>query len=95
MTFLATANMCPIAPWTSWDRQKAPWTICVSLKKRNYNYVDKTERKLTASVCCRHVGVCCPDDIVLSNLAGSNILMDLPAGGQDYDEANGDSTTGW
>ncbi|XP_025836997.1 uncharacterized protein LOC112906651 [Agrilus planipennis] len=32
------------------------------------------------------VGVCCPDDILLSNIVGSRIIMDLPAGGEDYDE---------
>lgn len=34
----------------------------------------------------RHVGVCCPDDIILSGLPGSLLIMDLPAGGLDYDE---------
>jgi hypothetical protein len=40
----------------------------------------------------RHVGVCCPDDIALSGLAGSQIISDLPGGGDDYDEK--DNTTG-
>jgi hypothetical protein len=39
-----------------------------------------------------HVGVCCPDDIALSGLAGSQIISDLPGGGDDYDEK--DNTTG-
>ncbi|KAF5272831.1 hypothetical protein FQR65_LT00427 [Abscondita terminalis] len=33
-----------------------------------------------------HIGVCCPDDILLSKLTGSRILMDLPAGGLDYED---------
>lgn len=36
---------------------------------------------------CRHVGVCCPDDIALSGLTGSALVMDLPAGGFDYEES--------
>lgn len=36
---------------------------------------------------CRHVGVCCPDDIALSGLTGSMLVMDLPAGGLDYEES--------
>ncbi|XP_018566664.1 trypsin-1-like isoform X2 [Anoplophora glabripennis] len=32
------------------------------------------------------VGVCCPDDLVSSGAAGSHIVMDLPAGGYDYDD---------
>lgn len=35
----------------------------------------------------RHVGVCCPDDIALNGLTGSRLVMDLPAGGLDYEES--------
>lgn len=42
----------------------------------------------------RHVGVCCPDDIVVSSLTGSRIVMDLPAGGHDYDDEENSSTLG-
>lgn len=38
------------------------------------------------------MGVCCPDDIALSGLAGSQIILDLPGGGEDYDI--NDNTTG-
>lgn len=38
------------------------------------------------------MGVCCPDDIALSGLAGSQIILDLPGGGEDYE--NNDNTTG-
>ncbi|XP_060537122.1 trypsin-1-like isoform X2 [Cylas formicarius] len=37
------------------------------------------------------VGVCCPDDIALSGVIGSQLIMDLPAGGEDYD-ATDDNT---
>lgn len=40
----------------------------------------------------RHVGVCCPDDIALSGLAGSQIILDLPGGGTDYED--NENTTG-
>lgn len=39
----------------------------------------------------RHVGVCCPDDIALSGYEGSQIIQDLPGGGDDYENEN---TTG-
>ncbi|KAJ8923627.1 hypothetical protein NQ315_010206 [Exocentrus adspersus] len=32
------------------------------------------------------VGVCCPDDIASSGTTGSQLVMDLPAGGYDYDD---------
>lgn len=38
------------------------------------------------------MGVCCPDDIALSGLAGSQIILDLPGGGEDYED--NDNTTG-
>ncbi|XP_066155510.1 chymotrypsin-like protease CTRL-1 [Euwallacea fornicatus] len=38
------------------------------------------------------VGVCCPDDVVLSGIIGSQLIMDLPAGGEDYEE--NDNITG-
>ncbi|XP_030746277.1 trypsin-like [Sitophilus oryzae] len=31
------------------------------------------------------VGVCCPDDVALGGMIGSQLIMDLPAGGEDYD----------
>ncbi|KAF7268537.1 hypothetical protein GWI33_018409 [Rhynchophorus ferrugineus] len=34
------------------------------------------------------VGVCCPDDIALKGSIGSQLIMDLPAGGEDYDETD-------
>lgn len=34
----------------------------------------------------RFVGVCCPDDIASPGAAGSVIVLDLPAGGYDYDD---------
>ncbi|VEN53482.1 unnamed protein product [Callosobruchus maculatus] len=40
----------------------------------------------------RFVGVCCPDDITSSNLVGSQLIMDLPAGGYDYED--NENTTG-
>ncbi|CAH0562273.1 unnamed protein product [Brassicogethes aeneus] len=39
-----------------------------------------------------HVGVCCPDDIAVNSYAGSQIIMNLPAGGNDYDKD--DNVTG-
>ncbi|XP_017779863.1 PREDICTED: uncharacterized protein LOC108565091 [Nicrophorus vespilloides] len=33
-----------------------------------------------------HVGVCCPDDILLQSLTGAQLIMDLPAGGEEYDD---------
>lgn len=38
-----------------------------------------------------HVGVCCPDDIAQSGYEGSQIIQDLPGGGEDYENEN---TTG-
>ncbi|XP_044765471.1 trypsin-1-like [Coccinella septempunctata] len=38
-----------------------------------------------------HVGVCCPDDIALKGYEGSQIIQDLPGGGDDYENEN---TTG-
>ncbi|XP_072402482.1 venom protease-like [Diabrotica undecimpunctata] len=38
------------------------------------------------------VGVCCPDDIASAGVVGSQLIIDLPAGGDDYDE--GDKYTG-
>ncbi|CAG9759819.1 unnamed protein product [Ceutorhynchus assimilis] len=35
-----------------------------------------------------YVGVCCPDDVALSGMIGSQLVMDLPAGGEDYDLKN-------
>ncbi|KAJ8942494.1 hypothetical protein NQ318_017790 [Aromia moschata] len=32
------------------------------------------------------VGVCCPDDIASANMAGSHLIMDLPAGVYDYED---------
>ncbi|KAK4871778.1 hypothetical protein RN001_015902 [Aquatica leii] len=40
-----------------------------------------------------HIGVCCPDDILVSKLTGSRILLDLPAGGLDYDDDEQISST--
>ncbi|XP_019765267.2 trypsin-1 [Dendroctonus ponderosae] len=34
------------------------------------------------------VGVCCPDDVALSGMVGSQLIMDLPAGGDDYGDQN-------
>ncbi|XP_056646082.1 trypsin-1-like [Diorhabda sublineata] len=36
----------------------------------------------------RFVGVCCPDDITSSAVSGSQLIIDLPAGGEDYDETD-------
>nr|XP_023024958.1 proclotting enzyme-like [Leptinotarsa decemlineata] len=33
-----------------------------------------------------YVGICCPDDIASAGVAGSQLVKDLPAGGNDYDE---------
>lgn len=41
----------------------------------------------------RHVGVCCPDDIALSGLTGSALVMDLPAGGLDFEETETNAGT--
>ncbi|KAB0800986.1 hypothetical protein PPYR_05340 [Photinus pyralis] len=41
-----------------------------------------------------HVGVCCPDDVLISKLTGSRIVMDLPAGVRDYDDDEELSTSG-
>ncbi|KAK5639467.1 hypothetical protein RI129_011959 [Pyrocoelia pectoralis] len=41
-----------------------------------------------------HVGVCCPDDVLISKLTGSRIVMDLPAGARDYDDDEELSTSG-
>lgn len=37
------------------------------------------------------VGVCCPDDILSSGVVGSQVVIDLPAGGYDY-EGNENNT---
>ncbi|XP_050313186.1 trypsin-1-like [Anthonomus grandis grandis] len=51
-----------------------------------------TGRKGTLEYLCvierTYVGVCCPDDVALSGLIGSQLVQDLPAGGEDYDENN-------
>ncbi|XP_065165156.1 coagulation factor IX-like [Atheta coriaria] len=39
-----------------------------------------------------HVGVCCPDDILLRSLTGAQVIMDLPASGDEYGEE--DANTG-
>ncbi|XP_019865700.2 venom protease [Aethina tumida] len=33
-----------------------------------------------------HVGVCCPDDIAVSGYTGAQLIMNLPAGGNDYEK---------
>ncbi|KAL1492643.1 hypothetical protein ABEB36_010872 [Hypothenemus hampei] len=40
------------------------------------------------------VGVCCPDDVALSGMVGSQLIMDLPAGGEDYDDNDDSVITG-
>ncbi|CAH1153546.1 unnamed protein product [Phaedon cochleariae] len=40
------------------------------------------------------VGVCCPDDIASAGVVGSQLVMDLPAGGNDYDENDGQTGCG-
>ena len=65
-------------------------TTFVSLKKCTSCVLCK--RSFEIILVCRHVGVCCPDDIALSGVAGSQIILDLPGGGEDYEK--NDNTTG-
>nr|XP_022912169.1 venom protease-like [Onthophagus taurus] len=41
-----------------------------------------------------HIGVCCPDDILLATAQGSLVIKDLPASGTDYDDDDKNSGCG-